>query len=242
MSTITAAKKIHRFLLPDLPPVTIGEVITITDERVRHQIHRVLKLQPGEKIIVFVDGGKNITTEINSTSAKSLNVTIIDSTDSASVPRPVIAAISITKGDTFELIVQKLTEIGIQTIVPLITGRTIKQSVRRERLQTISDEALEQCGGTHRVHISEPLSLTECFTAYPYHSVILDPLATTTTIETSSEPIVFYVGPEGGWNEQDEAIMTSFNPTYLQITQRVLRTETAAILAGYTLLWHINTK
>lgn len=233
-----AQKKIHRFLLASLPIGGINDTVAIDDERVCHQVHRVLKIQAGETIIVFANGGPNIIAEVVETAPHLLTVSIKSVEEAKALPRSLIAAISIVKGDHFELMVQKLTEIGVTTIVPLITARTIKQAVRIERLQTISDEALEQCGGTIRVHITESMSLTACFEQYPHQSVILDPLATATTVELVPGPAVFYVGPEGGWNEQDEAIISFYNPQYLQITQRVLRTETATILAAYNLLWH----
>ncbi len=237
MTTIATPKKIHRFLVNALPAGAIGETITINDERITYQIHRVLKIQSGETIILFSDGGQNIHAEVVATAAKTLTVQIKAIEPSVFLPRNIIAAISIVKGDAFELIVQKLTEIGVSTIVPLITARTIKQAVRIDRLQAISDEALEQCGGNNRVHISEPLSLTECFARYPHYSIILAPTATATDAILPDEPIVYYVGPEGGWNEQDETIIAQHQPFYLQITARILRTETAAILAAYTLLW-----
>ena len=230
-------KKIHRFLVATLPNISIGETITITDERVAHQVHRVLKIKNGESLIVFVDGGKNVVTELIDSSGKTLAVKIISLEEAPISPRTVIAAVSIVKGDAFELMVQKLTEIGVSTIVPLISGRTIKQQVRIDRLQTISDEALEQSGGTKRVQIVEPLSLPECLARYPFQSIVLNPITETTSLERYEDTMVCYVGPEGGWNEQDEEVLRAAKCQPLQITTRVLRTETAAILGAYALLW-----
>lgn len=230
-------KKIHRFLVQAIPAATIGDSITVTDPVATKQIHRVLKLVPGEQVQCFVDRGAEYTITINETTNTSLIGTVIAINATPFPPREVVAAVSIVKGDTFELIVQKLTELGVSTIVPLVTSRTIKKSVRTDRLQTISDEAVEQSGGTMRVHIAEPMTLKECFAAYPYESIVLDPVANNTATNTLPEKLVFYVGPEGGWDEQDEAILKSFNPQQLQITDRVLRTETAAIVGAYKLLW-----
>ncbi|MDB5188816.1 MAG: ribosomal methyltransferase RsmE [Candidatus Nomurabacteria bacterium] len=236
MHTPTATKKIHRFLLPAFITPAIGEIVSIDDPRVAHQAHRVLKLQIGESIVVFTDGGPNVTAEITDTTAQTLSIQIKGIETIPPVPRTLIAAISIVKGDHFELMVQKLTEIGVQTIVPIITSRTVKQTVRVDRLQAISDEALEQCGGTARVHITEPLSLKACFENYPYENVILDPLSSEDVV-SPSEKVVMYVGPEGGWSEQDAEVIVQHHPQYLRVTQRVLRTETAAILGAYTILW-----
>jgi 16S rRNA (uracil1498-N3)-methyltransferase len=230
-------KKIHRFLVSTLPACAVGEIITIVDERMVHQVHRVLRLQPGETIIVFINGGSSMSLHITETSPHAITGEITAVTAVIAPPRTIIAAISIVKGDAFELIVQKLTELGVHTIVPLLTSRTIKQAVRIDRLQAISDEALEQSGGNVRVVITEPLTLAACFEQFPFPSVILDPLATTTTVEELSDTMVFYVGPEGGWDEQDESIISFYTPQYCKVTDRILRTETAAIVGAYTLLW-----
>jgi 16S rRNA (uracil1498-N3)-methyltransferase len=238
-------KKIHRFLVNIIPPSKLGDKVTITDARVAKQVNRVLKIRPGEEIQIFMDESPEYTLALSETTDFSLTGKITAIAEVAAPARMVIAAVSIVKGDAFEMMVQKLTEIGAHTIVPLITHRTIKQNVRLNRLQAISDEAVEQCGATRRVHIADPITLQECFEQYPFDSVVLDPIATNTKIEFRAasenygEPskIVCYVGPEGGWNEQDEEIIKSFAPQHLRITDRVLRTETAAILGAFMLLW-----
>ncbi len=230
-------KKIHRFLVMTLPEHAVGETITINEARIAHQVHRVLKLQPGEHLIIFTDDGQDIETEIMSSDSKVLVVKIINIENKKVSLKKVIMAVSIVKGDAFELMVQKLTEIGVSTIVPIITSRTVKQHVRIDRLQTISDEALEQSGGTMRVQITEPLALSECLKQYPFQSIVLDPVSTTTSVEQYTDTMVCYVGPEGGWDEHDEILLQSATVHQLQITTHVLRTETAAILGAYALLW-----
>ena len=236
-------KKIHRFLVEYMPANSIGDTVTIDDSRIAKQINRVLKIHPGEAIQVFADlpaqagEGQQYTMTLTATTDFSLTGTIIEITKVPLVPRTIIAAISIVKGDAFELMVQKLTEIGVTTIVPLITSRTVKQSIRLNRLQAISDEAVEQCGGIQRVTITEPMTLKQCFEQYPFDSVVLDPISTNTEIKNFSDTMVCYIGPEGGWDEHDEEIIDSFKPQHVKITDRVLRTETAAILGVYTLLW-----
>lgn len=231
-------KKIHRFFVANLPPVGVGDTLAIGDERIIHQMHAVLRLQSGETVAVFSDGGDTLVGEITALDKRLLTLSIKAIEPAPTVPRTVIAAVSIVKGDAFERMVQKLTEIGVATIVPLVSGRTIKQQVRIDRLQAISDEALEQCGGTTRVRIIEPMSLAECLKQFPFQSVVLDPLAQATGLEHYDETIVCYVGPEGGWNEQDEHIINDAQCLHVQVTNRVLRTDTAAIIGIYNLLWH----
>lgn len=229
-------KKIHRFLVEHIANTAIGQEVSIADERAVHQLHRVLKIHPGESVQCFTDNGPQYTIEISSIEKKEFSGTVTIIQQPPALSRTVIAAISIVKGDAFELIVQKLTELGVDTIVPLISSRTVKQAVRLDRLQSISNEALEQCGGFRRVHITKPLTLEQCFAQYQFESIVLDPITDQTDAQLA-EKMVWYVGPEGGWDENDEAIIKSHKPQHLKISDRVLRTETAAIVGAYKLLW-----
>ncbi len=229
-------KKIHRFLIDTIPGLFVGDAFSITDTKITSQMFRVLKLSPGETIQCFADKGSEYTVTIDDLSPDALSGTVTSITPYAPPARTVIAAISIVKGDAFELIVQKLTELGVTTIVPIISNRTVKQSVRLDRLQAISDEAVEQSGGMQRVRITEPLSLKECFEQFPFYSIALDPITTNTALAELPETIVYYVGPEGGWDEKDEAVLTASGAYSLKISDRVLRTETAAMVGAYALL------
>ena len=231
-------KKIHRFLVAQLPALHVGESIAIGETRIVHQTHAVLKLQPGETVAVFSDGGGTAVGDIVSIDKQLLVLNIKHLEPAPFTPRRIIAAVSIVKGDAFEWTIQKLTELGVETIVPLISSRTIKQQVRIDRLQTISDEALEQSGGTKRVTIAEVMSLADCLAAFPFQKVVFDPLATATALAQYDNSIVCLIGPEGGWSEQDEHIITAAQCQHLQLSNRVLRTETAAIVGVYNLLWH----
>lgn len=230
-------KKIHRFLVTDITHGSVGDVITIDDLRVIHQMHTVLRLQSHEPVTVFTDGGHNIVGTIQHIDKKNVTLEITAIEEGPALPRTLMAAVSIVKGDAFEWIVQKLTELGVSTIIPLVSSRTIKQHIRTERLQVISDEALEQCGGTKRVTITEPLSLSACLEQYPFQTIVFDPLSINTHLEQPAETIVCLVGPEGGWSEEDETIINTAQCYHVQLSNRVLRTETAAIIGAYTLLW-----
>jgi len=65
------------------------------------------------------------------------------------------------KGEKFEWVVQKATEVGIKEIVPLLTRRTVKLNFRRERLEKIIQEAVEQAGRGIVPLLSNPIKLEE---------------------------------------------------------------------------------
>ena len=232
-------KKIHRFLLaqPLVLPIT-----AIDDSRIVHQVHTVLRLEPGEDIIVFWDKGPDVVVTITSLTKHSITVTEREIRDNIRNPkRTVIAAVSIPKGDTFELIVQKLTELGVTTIVPIISARTIKHSVRLDRLQAISDEALEQSGGSIRVTIAEACSLGQALARFPLPGYVLgipQEAPTALPVATYPEKMIVYIGPEGGWSPEEEIWFSQNSINAIYLGNRVLRTETAAIAGCYQLLWH----
>ncbi len=225
-------KKIHRFLVADPLPDT--NIFTITEERIVHQIGRVLKMHEGEEVALFSNGSGDTIASIVSVSKSNIEFKKTGNTDSIHPSRTLIAAIAIPKGDTFELIVQKLTELGVSTIVPLLTERTVKQSVRLDRLQIISDEAVEQCGGNTRVNITEPMTIKECIAQFPFQNIGFEPGAAKEITVSSSDTVVMYVGPEGGWSEEDMKNLGEI--AWVGLGDRILRTETAAIVGAYELL------
>lgn len=227
-------KKLHRFLLTTIPSDTIW---SLTEEVVVHQIVSVLKLTVGESLVVFTDGGKNHEVQILVKDKKSVTFRTTVITPAPELPRTLLAAISITKAGSFELVVQKLTEIGISSIIPLISDRTIKQAIRIDRLQKISNEALEQSGGTKKVTIHEPKTIAQCFELFPFASVLCDAYTTTDT-KALPETVIFYVGPEGGWGDGDLQEFQKHTTSHLKLGDTILRTETAAIIGAHTLLWH----
>jgi 16S rRNA (uracil1498-N3)-methyltransferase len=227
-------KKLHRFFIDTIPA---GEVFDIRNEHIVHQIKTVLRLEAGEEIILFEHGGDDNVVSIVDITKDYITVRVQSTEKHAQNTRELVAAISIVKRDNFELIVQKLTELGVHTIVPIISARTIKQSIRLDRLALISQEAVEQCGGNNLVHITEPMTLKESFKAFPVPGVVCSPEGST-GVPTFSEKMIMYIGPEGGWSETDEMLFTEHHTKALSLGPRILRTETAAIVGAYKLLWN----
>lgn len=228
-------KKIHRFLVSTIPA---ADTFPVSEDRIVKQVRDVLQIKPGEEIILFTDGGDDEVVSIVSFEKETIEVkrsrTVNVRTNSSCW---LVAAVGIPKGSTFETIVQKLTEVGVSHIVPIVSARTVKEGVRIDRLQTISDEALEQCGGNKRVVIHEPISLAECIKQFHYPSIVFSPEGELLSSSKKEASLVMYIGPEGGWDTEDWKLFQEVNATTASLGQRVLRTETAAIVGAYQLLW-----
>src|SRR3989344_4947911 len=147
--------KIHRFI--GNFKIKIG-ALRINDEELLNQLRNVLKLKVGEKIILC-DGRRNEgSAEIKEYGKDYVEVEIKEVGVNENEPeKQVILYCSILKRENFELVVQKATEIGIKEIVPIITERTVKLDIRKDRLEKIIREAAGQSGrGTVPV-LHEPI-------------------------------------------------------------------------------------
>jgi 16S rRNA (uracil1498-N3)-methyltransferase len=226
-------KKLHRFYLQKVPT---EETFSITEPKLVHQLSTVLRYAPDEELIIFSEGSDDIVVRIVAMQKKEIEVHKERTIPAIPIPsRKIIAAVSIIKRDLFELIVQKLTELGVQEVVPILADRTVKLSINMNRLATISREATEQSGQNTLVHIHEPMTLATCLTTFPHPSIVFDPRETSTPI-TATQRVVMYIGPEGGWSPDDIALFRAHDVHFQKLGSTILRTETAAIVGAYSIL------
>lgn len=227
-------KKRHRFLIPQHPS---GDTLSLETPEIVHQIRTVLKLKEGEECILFSNESDDYVCTIKTIEPRMISFRKESIVPKKNIPKQVTACISITKRDTFELIVQKATELGVHTIIPLLSDRTIKQSLRIDRLQKISDEALEQSGGSHRVTITEPLSLEEALEHTKDTTRCLFDMDGARYTPQATTSLSYFIGPEGGWTEAERALFEKADIPVYTLGATTLRAETAAIVGAYTLLW-----
>src|SRR5438128_188248 len=117
---MSSMRKVHRFLVSNIPS---PKTFTIEDNEVLHLIRNVLKLNIGESCIVFSDGGDDYLSKIISFEKKSITLSVQSVIAKKITPKNVTACISIIKKDNFEFVVEKLTELGIKEVIPIITDR-----------------------------------------------------------------------------------------------------------------------
>ncbi len=228
--------KVHRF---------IGDfdfkstIINISDDNLVHQISRVLKLKDGEKIILG-DGNRNeIEGEILSIRKDSVEIKIDKKYINTNEPeRHVRLYCAILKKENFELVVQKATEIGVSEIIPIISDRTIKTSIKYERLQSIAHEASELSGRGIVPIIREAtlykiamLEENEIKLFFDISGEIFDEKKT-----INSKNISVYIGPEGGWTEEEHDLAKENSCIEISLGKLTFRGETAAIISSYIAL------
>jgi 16S rRNA (uracil1498-N3)-methyltransferase len=135
--------KIHRFIYPFSDKVT---EIYIRDESLVKQMTRVLKFVVGEKITLTNGAGLDADCEITEINKREIIVAVNSISANDIAQKKVILYASVLKRENFELIAQKVTEVGVSAIVPVLTSRTVKTGLNENRIIKIIHEAVEQCG------------------------------------------------------------------------------------------------
>lgn len=214
----------------------VKDLIEIADEAA-HQIRSVLKLRPGEKIILGNGASGEVVAEILSFGKESVSVRVLEriTNDSEKSIRPVTLYCAILKRENFELVAQKATEIGVKKIVPLITARTIKLGLREDRLLKIIKEAAEQSGRATLPELGEAIELEEALkNSEPVNSWFCDlDDGGSLPQKSDNEPLSIFIGPEGGWDDNERELAKRVGVNFIHLGPLAFRAETAAIIASY---------
>ncbi|PYQ52530.1 MAG: hypothetical protein DMF59_04400 [Acidobacteria bacterium] len=215
----------HRFFVPDR--VEAGATIALDSDE-RHHAH-VLRVREGEEVELFDASGKNYLARFDSPDS----LAILHEAENREPRTENHLAMSIIQLDKFELILQKATELGVASIVPLMTDR---MEVRIERLRGKEDrwkkivlEAVKQSGRSKIPRIEPPLKFDDAIRREGT-KIIFDADAPSGT-QQPSNPATLFVGPEGGFSERELELARASGASFEQLGPRRLRAETAAIVA-----------
>lgn len=223
--------KIHRFI--DNFDLT-GKEVEVTGE-IAHQMAKVLKLEIGEQVELCDGKGINTQGKIMKLSKNSTIVEIEKITKESPAQKSVTLFCAVLKKENFELVVQKVTEIGVDKIVPIITARTVKTGLNMGRLEKIAREACEQSGRNYLPEISEPINFEESLKIAKQNdtNVIFDASGELLGNLNNKSSIGIWIGPEGGWTPEEIKKATENNFSVASLGTNILRGETAAIIASY---------
>lgn len=225
--------KIHRFIGDfDL----FRPTPTSKDSELINQIKNVLRLSVGEQVVLFDGNGLEALANIGSIGKDIVSFNILEKKEvTFEATRTVVAYCSILKRENFELIVQKAVECGVKKIVPIISDRTIKTGLKIDRLEKIIKEASEQCGRGIVPKLGEITSLSSALAEAGDNELNLffdisgEKFAGTGDVEQ----IGFFIGPEGGWTNDELLLARQSGCKIVGLGPLTLRGETAAIVAAY---------
>ncbi|MCY4185798.1 MAG: 16S rRNA (uracil(1498)-N(3))-methyltransferase [Rhodobacteraceae bacterium] len=141
--------------------------------------------------------------------------------------------------------IEKVTEIGVSKIIPVITEFTQSTRISTKRLQAIAMEATEQCGGLKVPEVMPPESLSEIIGGWPPDRDLIycDELAECTgeipSVVSRRGKLAILIGPEGGFSQKDRELIDTLDESCrFSLGKRILRAETAAVSAFSLIRWH----
>jgi 16S rRNA (uracil1498-N3)-methyltransferase len=242
-----------RFFLPDSSIDARNGITEISKPDLINQICRVLRLKPGDPIVVLDGKGTVYECSLTELSQRKVRATIVKTSGCDPQIRPQITVCqALIRGGRFEWALQKLTELGVSRIIPLICERGVAKysGNKLEHWQEIVREAAEQCERASIPHIVEPMTVeqlkADCLTTTNFagamklvclersqdcSSALAETMLADHATKSPPDQILLMIGPEGGFtqSEIDHAAAAGFN--FVSLGPRILRSETAAIAA-----------
>ncbi|MEO8809192.1 MAG: 16S rRNA (uracil(1498)-N(3))-methyltransferase [Rhodanobacter sp.] len=223
-------------------PLAVGVELVLPPQPGEHAV-RVLRLTVEDRVTLFNGDGCDYPAEIRSIDKRAVTV-CIDACQRLrnESPLPLVLAQAMARGDKMDLIVQKATELGVVGIVPLISERSGvrldgERALKRvAHWQAVAISACEQSGRASIPEIQPIQALDEWLDHLPDDGSLrlaLMPQATETirSLRFATNGGVLVVGPEGGFGDIDTRALELHRFCGLSLGPRVLRTETAALVA-----------
>lgn len=223
----------HRFYVHHELP-TEG-VLLMHDAEILHQMRDVLKLKAGESVLLFNGTGFDFEFLIKKLEHNHVFGHVVRKIRNERVlPRRVALYQSLVKKNNFELIVAKCTELGVAEFCPFLSARSVKKGIPRERIEKILKESTEQCGGDIIPTLKSPVSFAEAVKALPKDeaNILFDPQGKKWQYRADGAGKTnIFIGPEGGFTEEELKIFLDTGRKVYSLGPRILRSETAAIVA-----------
>jgi 16S rRNA (uracil1498-N3)-methyltransferase len=208
-----------------------GEV-TIGGEELHHAV-RVVRVRDGEEVELFDGEGHAASGIVQSSGSDGLVVRVEKPIDSRESPIAVDLAMAIIQLEKFELVLQKATELGIRSIIPIVTDRVEVRPERyrgkQERWEKIVFEATKQSGRAVIPTLEAAKKFDEILDREG-QKILFDADVPPAT-EQPGNPATLLIGPEGGWSEREITLARDRGCVFEQLGPRRLRAETAAIVA-----------
>lgn len=227
--------------------------IVIQGDDLKH-MRDVLRLEPGHKLEAVLDG-QVFLTSIRSLGKAEAILDIIEEYEGRNEARTKISLYQgIAKGSRMDYIIQKGTEIGITEFIIVEMDRSIvrinndkKKKSRLDRWQKIADESAKQCKRDILPRVRDIISFDEMLEELKSRDNIFIPYEEDRTNsfrqglgEVSSEDVSVIIGPEGGFAKHEVEAVLGLGGRSISLGPRILRTETAGLVASAIILYELG--
>jgi len=205
-----------------------------------HYLSRVLRLSAGAALEVFNGQGSSYNASISEVSKKQVHVQVGDLIEQSEPARLSIhLGIGLSKGDRFDSVIQKATELGVTAITPLITEycevrlNQERMEKKQQHWRQVAISACEQSGQNWLPVIKQDQKLEKWLGERDEDlKLVLHPHSQNGLAEQSKPgSLALLIGPEGGFAESEVSLAMSQGFAAWQLGPRILRTETAPVAA-----------
>ncbi|AEP12434.1 MULTISPECIES: 16S rRNA (uracil(1498)-N(3))-methyltransferase [Chloracidobacterium] len=229
----------HRFYAPSENFTATS--VQLAEDEAHHAVH-VLRIRVGEVVTVFDGQGQVFQATVTEASKRGVRLALDAPLPAlGESPLDLTLGVALLKADKFEWVIQKAVELGVTRIVPLVTrhvepGLIRGASEKLERWSRISREATKQCGRGYLTPILPPQPVTDVLLSGGVKFFFTERQGNGWAAVVSRFPghlptVVALVGPEGGWSEDERQLAEAQGAHGITLGPRILRAETAAILA-----------
>jgi 16S rRNA (uracil1498-N3)-methyltransferase len=240
----------RRFFAP--PDAFRHQLVTLAADEARH-LRDVLRLDAGDEVFVFDGTGKEFRCAVAGMKHDEVTLKACEEVAPAQPESPLqlTLALALLKGEKFDLVAQKATELGVTEVVPLVTRyadihlRDVADAEKRvHRWRRIALEAAKQCGRAKVPQISMPISFESLITKVAEFPRLMFAerlglrLSEALPAGVRPEIVTALVGSEGGWSDEEMGAARESGWRIVTLGGRVLRAETAAITVS-VLLQHL---
>ena len=209
-------------------------------------LKKVLRLGPGDRITVFDESGWEHDAVLRELAAEQGEIEILRSYEAGrESPLQITLGVALTKGEKMDLVVEKATELGAQKIAPFTSAFSVpkldvaKIAARTERWQKIALSATKQCGRTRVPEILPLCKFETLVKSDPAQTLKLffwedeqhQSLRQAHERNSQANSLLLAIGPEGGFAHQEAELAKSHGFEPIHIGRRILRAETAALVA-----------
>jgi 16S rRNA (uracil1498-N3)-methyltransferase len=221
-----------------------------------HQIRDVLRMKPGDAFVLLDNSGWAYRAEIVTIDREVLRGRVVDKwkLETEAATRITLYQ-GLLKGQKFEWVLQKGTELGVAAFVPLLAARCVIGSLndvtpaRMERWQKIIVEAAEQAGRAMLPHLSAATLFAHAceramrnggLSLIPYEGERSYGLREALQNVPKSKEINLFIGPEGGFTDEEIALAREHHIVPVSLGPRILRAETAGLAAVAAILYELG--
>jgi len=242
----------HRFFVP---PDWIDHGQVTLRGGLAHQLWKVLRLKSGDEITLLDNSGLEYRVRLEKLEKDQTEGSIVGELPGHEPTARIALYQALLKGERFEFVLQKGTEIGVSDFIPLQCERCVAGQpgeAKLERWQRIVREAAEQCGRARLPKLSSPLPLEEaCQNASGRRLLAwegeggrglrdyLKELRSNGRLEENKEFSLF-IGPEGGFSQREVQVAEDYGVMSVSLGQRILRAETAGLVAAAIILYELG--